>query len=152
MAFYSLGPVSFESVSAVTATPSVELGTRVNVAGNEYVYVYNASNSNLPVGYGCITSGCSGFSITLSSVASQMAGVFGVVKHGTISTGYYGWILSKGFCKVATTNGLAVGDAFAIGADGVFENKSGLTGSAQGKALSACASGTATGPAYFCCV
>ena len=60
--------IYFESVSAVTATPSVEVGRR-RIEGDEaYVYVYNTGSSTAGVNKGCVLSAVSGYSVTVSSV------------------------------------------------------------------------------------
>lgn len=153
MGYYNQGPVVMGSVSMVTATPGAndpDVGTKTTIDGNDYIFVYNAGNSQISVGRGAVCSAVTGYSVTVSSVASTPgAGMIGVCKHATLTTGTYGWLLTRGFANVATVNALAIGDGLCVGADGAFENASGLTGNIVGKAMSACASGTATGPAYF---
>jgi len=149
--FQSSNPVIFESVSGVATIAAVRVGTRVTVDGDDYIYVYNTGNSQISVGHGAIVSAATNYSVTVSSVVSGPLPV-GVCKHTTLTTGTHGWLLTRGFGPVATVNALAVGDLCQLGADGAFENVSGATGGVAhvyGKAMSACASGTATGPAYW---
>lgn len=101
--FYMM-PAYAESVSAVTATPSVQLGARRMESGEEYCYVYNAGGEQIPPGYGCILSAVTGYSVTVSSL-TQVGGFFGVVKNATLTTGTYGWVVVKGF--VPMKNGMA---------------------------------------------
>lgn len=159
MTFYSAGPVIFGGVSATTATPGANdpaLGTRRWEDGREYVYIYNDCNSNMAVGQGIVLqSGVSGYSCTISSVTSVDC-VVGVVRHQTISTGYYGWAVTKGITYVkmmATSGTVAAGDLIEIGGNGLFYKASNTTGNiapAVGKALEAIVS-SATGLAYVSC-
>lgn len=122
MAFYGASPIIFDGsgVSNVTATNSVELGTRVVYAGAEYVYVYNAGNSQISKGQGAVLSGVSGYSVTVSSVSPDA--FLGVCKHSTLTTGTYGWLLTRGYGYLAApaNTGLAAGSMAAAGSDGVF--------------------------------
>ena len=126
MSLERISPVYFESVSAVTATNSVELGSRrVDANGYEYVYCYNAGNSEVSPGFGVIVvTGLSGFSCTLTSVAAGKHDFIGVVRHATLSTAKYGWIMTKGYHTVesgadSTLTGVQY---LALKADGTFNN------------------------------
>lgn len=121
MAFQGLAPVLFESVSNVTATNSVELGTRAVVDGRSYCYVYNGGNSEIGVGRGVIATGTSGYTVTVSSVTGVDAFV-GVCYHATIATGYYGWVVSRGHTKIKmhANSVCTAGDLLSAGADGAF--------------------------------
>lgn len=159
MSFYSAGPVIFGGVSATTnslGSSDPEIGTRRWEGGREYVYVYNDCNSNMAVGQGIVlTSGASGYSCTISSVTSADC-VVGIVRNATISTGYYGWAVTKGITYVkmmATSGTVAAGDLLEIGGNGLFYKASNTTGNiapAVGKALEAIVS-SATGLAYVSC-
>lgn len=137
MAFESLSPVLFEGVSAVTATNSVDLGSRRTVAGAEYIYVYNAGNSQISTGKIAVVSALSGYSVTVSSISGDFA--VGVCKHATLTTGTYGWLLTRGFVD-SMTNGMAstaivAGDVLQVAADGAMAK--GVTGQNIGKAMTA---------------
>lgn len=153
MSFQGVGPILFESVSAVTATPSVEIGTEWSTGGNKYVYVYNDCNSTIAVGNGMtLQSGASGYSCTLSSVTATDVCV-GVVKHANITTGTYGWALTKGFGTVqmlGTSGSVGVGVGLELGANGLFAPVSNTTGNGPvvGKALAAINT-AASGAAYI---
>lgn len=159
MSYYSNSPVSFFPVSAVTNSLGANdgrLGDRVRFEGREYVLVYNDCNSNMAIGQGItLQSAASGYSCTISSVTSVDI-VVGVVRHQTISTGYYGWAVTKGITYVkmmATSGTVAAGDLLEIGGNGLFYKASNTTGNvapAVGKALEAIAS-SATGVAYVSC-
>jgi len=141
-----------ESVSAVTATNSVEVGTERRVGDECYVYAYNAGNSQIPPSYGAVCSAVSGYSVTLSSITS-VDFLMGVVKHSTFTTGTYGWLMTRGFCQVEmeADNSAAAGQILALAADGEFALKSNSTGyptPAVGKTMGAIASG-ASGTAYI---
>lgn len=96
MSFYSVSPVLLESVSNVTATPSVELGTRVNYKGAEYIYVQ--AKTAITVGCGTQAYG-GGYSYTITNATPTGTSniVFaGLVQHTTFSTDSYGWLLING--------------------------------------------------------
>lgn len=113
-----------ESVSAVTATNTVALGTRRVEGGNEYLYVYNAG-STAAVGYGVIASANSGYSVTITSVMGNLP--LGVVQSNDLTASYYGWVQTKGFVHVywngtAANGTAAIGDAVVLGANGGFDH------------------------------
>ena len=109
MSNYGQQEILGESVSAVTATPSVELGTERFLDGNKYVYVYNKSTSTASVNYGVVYSAASGYSMTVSSVSGDM--LAGVVVHNDIPATYYGWVCTRGFVDATC------GKSFGIGGD-----------------------------------
>lgn len=118
---YSL-PAIGESVSNVTTDPGNHSpGERVLYAGEEYVYVYNGGGEQAIPGQGMIVSAGSGATVTVSSLTN--AGMFhGVVKHATITTAAYGWLLVRGYCdnleNVMASTAVAAGDLLEPGADG----------------------------------
>ena len=144
--------IFFESVSNVTATNSVEVGIERKEGDETYRYVYNAGNSQIPPSYGCVLSAVTGYSVTISSTTS-VDFLVGVVKHSTITTGTYGWVMTQGFCPVEmeADNSCAAGQILALAADGEFALKSNSTGyptPAVGKSVEAIASG-ASGSAWI---
>lgn len=155
MAFYSVAPLSFGPVTAVTATRGgndPEVGTRRVEGSNEYLYIYNDCNSALSTAKGVVLqSGATGYSCTLSSVTS--ADMLVGVCVNTITTGAYGWVVTKGITSVlmgATSGTAAAGDMLELAANGVFvpvSNTTGNKGNACGKALAAIVS-SATGSAF----
>lgn len=129
MAFYSVGPVNFESVSAVTATPSIDLGTRRLEAGEEYVYCYNSGGATASVALGVkFITGASGYSVAQTSVTDSFHPCVGVVKHADIPAANYGWVMVKGFASVKVVTAMT-GDyrMLALGAAGSFIEASGTT-------------------------
>ena len=152
MSYYGISPLSFESVSAVTATPTpgLDLGTERIVAGEKYRYVY--SLGQISPGYGATYSGTSGNSVAATGVVSGEH-CAGFCKHATLTTGTYGWLLVKGV--VDSYNGMtnsapADGDVVYLTTDGKFRSGKGapatsatdfVGGYAVGKVLSAGASG-----------
>ena len=110
MSFEGLAPIRFESVSAVTATNTVDLGTRAVDGGNEYVYVYNAGNSQISKGFAAVLSATTGYSVTVSST-TQVDIALGMVKNATLTTGTYGWLMIKGFATFCA----GANDSFAAG-------------------------------------
>ena len=150
---YGLSPIAFGPVTAVTATRGSndpQVGDVRHDGANHYRYVYNAGNSAIPTGYGAILSGVSGYSVSVSSTTSVDL-LVGVAVN-TISTGYYGYVLEKGFCQVQMGANLsaAAGALLILAADGTFTAKTISTGYvAPGlvKAMAAIASGV-SGSAY----
>lgn len=154
--YQGVDPISFESVSNVTATPSVDLGTRRFQDGELYEYVYAVKE--LPKNYGCVLTGTSGHSCVATGVVSgELA--FGFVKNAAISSGSYGWVLKKGV--VDLKNGRAstvpsVDQILHLAADGavcsdVMVATSSIDGGVVvGKVLSAGASG-GTGASLSLC-
>ena|SRR3990167_1395545 len=118
-----------ESVSAVTATNSVQLGTVRYENGRRYQYVYNNGTTAISPGYGCIISALTGYSVTISST-TEVKLCFGVVYHNTLTTATYGWVVKDGFVPVQCTasTGLAVGDSLVLGDDGVATRITLITG------------------------
>ena len=91
-----------ESVSAVTATNTVALGTMRWEGGNQYRYVYaNVAAVIVPGYFADYISGGSGYSITnvITTVGDSVAGV---VQNTTMTTGTYGWLMIKGLAKINT--------------------------------------------------
>jgi hypothetical protein len=118
------GPVLYtESVSAVTATNSVSLGSRRTEGGNDYVYVYNAGGTPIIPTYGAILSANSAYSITISSALGDRCA--GVVKHTTMTTGTYGWLCTRGpvTVQMGTAAGCidgSLGNGIALQTNGAF--------------------------------
>lgn len=157
MGFYGVAPVRFGGISMVTASlgdNDPEVGTECQHAGENYRFVYNAGNSAIKPGFAATVSGLAGYSCTVSTTTS-VDFIVGVCKHATLSTGTYGWLLTKGFTKVvmAADNSCAAGQLLTVAADGEFALKSNSTGypaPAFGKAVSAIAS-AGSGMAYITC-
>lgn len=156
MAHQGVSPVLFESVSNVTATNSVDLGTRVVVDGRQYVYVYNgAANSVISPGNGVIVqTGSSGYTVTISSVTSVDA-FAAVCYHSTIATGYYGWLVARGHTKykMVADSGATACDILFAGANGLFSvcNTALVAQFCMGKAVAATGSG-GVGEAFVNCL
>jgi len=108
-----------ESVSAITATPSVALGTRRVEGGNEYIYAYNA-NTTAAVGRGVIASINSGYSFSVTAAAGNV--LMGVVQNTEFTAAYYGWLLTRGLAKsLPSVNAIGAAAPFAISTNGAFE-------------------------------
>ena len=155
MANYQNEPVSFAPISNVTATPGTndpEVGARTTRGDEDYVYCFNAGNSDIPPTYGCILSAVTGYSVTISSITG-VDQLVGVVKHKTLTTATYGWVMVRGFSliEMEADNSAAAGVSLALAADGEFAHKSASTqypGNACGKAMAAIAS-AASGMAFI---
>jgi hypothetical protein len=155
MTNYANNQVNFQAVSNVTASLGAndpEPGYRVTVGDEDYVFVYNAGNSQINPTYGAVMSAVSGYSVTVSSTTS-VDFLVGVCKHATLTTGTYGWLVTKGFVQVEmeADNSAAAGEILALAADGEFALKSNSTGyptPAVGKTMEAIAS-AGSGTAYI---
>jgi hypothetical protein len=124
-------PVQMESVSAVTATPSVSLGETRFQNGETYIYAYNAGTGDLSIGNLACLSANSGFSVSVSSITMFDLPI-GFVKHATIAAGSYGWLLTRGFTKVmvCSNTSAALSDIVYAGGQGsvaTLTNNSALT-------------------------
>lgn len=152
----STAPIVMYGKSHVTASLSSRhpaVGTFKSFDGEDYVWVYNACNSQINPGYVCIPqSGMSVASITLTSTTNS-GKAFGIVKHATLTTATYGWLLRRGVVNVemnGTSGTIASGGDIGIGADGVctpVTQATGILSPAFGQALEAIVSG-ASGSAY----
>jgi hypothetical protein len=153
MAFYSENPILFGGLSGVTATRGAkdpELGTKVNYGGNEYLYVYNAATTAVPIGYAVTPlAGTTGYSCTISTTA-QIDVPMGVVKNATLSASCYGWIQTKGYCNIHVSAAVTAGAPMQLGANGLWV--SGVTGPFFAKLLSTVSAATnVSGLAYISC-
>jgi len=114
-------PLAGEGVSAVTATPSEALGTYRNVDGVTYVYAYNAGSVAVWPGDSVhLVAGSESYSFTATNAASHVGIFAGGVQHATISTNYYGWIATKGLCRVRPDTSAVsfdTGDWLVVGVD-----------------------------------
>jgi hypothetical protein len=158
MSVYSVAPIRFGSVSMVTLTRGAndpEVGTIIREGDEEYIFVYNAGNSQISKGYGATVTAVSGYSVTVSSVANEDFAV-GICVHATLTTNTYGWLMKKGFAnfKASADSTVTAGGRIALGTDGVWyqptvsSNVSNLQSPVFGKVMVGTASaGTAVG--YF---
>lgn len=126
MSTYSYKLIETESVSAVTATPSVALGTRRLKNGNEYIYGYNGTNTAAAVGMGVMASANSGFTFAVTTVSG--CSLMGVVQNATIGNGYYGWLLTRGLARsITNVSGMTQAMPIVLGDGGAFETASATT-------------------------
>lgn len=119
---YFEGPSYEETASAVTTDPSVDLGARRIYEGEEFVYCYNAGSEQAIAGEGVrIVTGASGYSISNSGVTDVFNPCVGLIKHATLTTGAYGWVMVKGYQSVEMVSA-TTGDylPIAMGAGGDF--------------------------------
>lgn len=148
---FNAGPLYFGGISMVTATRGPndpKVGDRVTWEGEDYIFVYNAGGEQIDPGLGAVVSAVSGYSVTVSSTASLMAGGIGVCKHATLTTDTYGWLLSRGFSSYEAGGNVSAGEGLSLAADGTWVNASGITGPIYGKAMIATDSG-GSATAYF---
>lgn len=151
---YGLSPIRFCGPSFTTTSLGAndpKVGDVAHDGSEQYRFVYNDGNSQILPGDGVILSAVSGYSVTLSSTTSVDL-LVGVVKHATLATGAYGYVVERGFVNVNMGANLsaAAGGLLVLAADGKFTNKTISTGYvAQGnvKAMVAIASG-ASGTAF----
>lgn len=150
-----LSPVRFNSVSMVTATLGANdgaVGDVVDDGDERYILVYNNGNSQISKGRLAVISALTGYSVTVSSTTSLDFPV-GVVKHATLTTGTYGYLLVRGFgpCAANTDESLSAGNLLTVGADGACVAKTISTGyptPVVGKVMVATAS-AGVGEAFF---
>jgi len=136
MSYYGAAPILFESVSQVTLTPSVDLGTRRHEAGKEYLYCYNNTGSAVTQGALMVASALSGYSLTRSSTAAADLPLVGV-ENTSLAAAEYFWGLVRGPMSVMSV-AMTAGALITIGADGVVQTAlvgSFPTGPVIGKAL-----------------
>lgn len=117
-----VSPVFFDTVSHVTATPTVALGTVREESGELYLYVYNCGGDSAAVGKGMSrpASAYAGlYSGSVSSVSGDMP--LGFVKNAAIPSGEYGWVLKRGLVTVAVASSASdqAAGAKALGAAGL---------------------------------
>lgn len=122
MTVQSISPVMFEGVSMVTASPKHELGTKRNEGGVEYRLVYNAGGAATGVGVG-VSRPASCFAGLYSCSASSASGdlCLGFVKHASIPSGEYGWVVTRGLVTVAVASSASdqAAGPKALGANGL---------------------------------
>lgn len=157
MTYIANNPVRFVGESHVTASLGAnhpEVGFTFTEGPRTYCWVYNDCNSQLIPGNGVILqSGATGASVTLSSTTSA-AILFGTVYNATLTTGTYGFVVTKGITKVkmgATSGTVAVNGLIELAANGLFVPVSNTTGNlapACGVALEAIVS-SAVGSAFI---
>jgi hypothetical protein len=95
-----------ESLSAVTATNTVDLGTVRYDGGNRFVYCYMAADTpdSAVVGYAvALASNNSGYSVSLSMTTGDM--IHGVITKATLTTSCYGWVQVSGRAKITPQSG-----------------------------------------------
>lgn len=127
-----VAPVINETTSNVTATPSVGVGMLASdAAGNNYIYVYNTSNSQISQGqFAVLATNVSGMSVTITNVAAGMDLAIGVARNATLTTGTYGWLMTRGFTGISTDAASGVtGQVLALGSLGNFQVLTSAAGS-----------------------
>lgn len=150
--------LGFGSVSMVTATlgkNDPELGTRKIVGGNEYLFVYAATQ--ISVGRAAIMSGSSGYTVTITSTLDKDH-IMGVAYHATLTAATYGWLLTRGIGTIITSTSVALvtGTVATVQADGYWDNlitsaaTTGVYTNARCKMLTT-ATSASTGTAYISC-
>jgi len=122
MPFYSASPVRFGvGVSGTTTTLGAndpQVGTRINEAGNEYLFIYNATGSAVTQNHIMVVqSSSSGYSLTRSSVIG-LDFAMGVAANVDIPAAAYAWVMTKGFCDLEPVSNLTEGLAITPGTDG----------------------------------
>jgi len=131
MAQYGYKDGFFESVSAVTATPSEELGSVRVSNGRVYQYVYNGGGEQISQNQICVVSASTGYTVTVSSVTSPNSYAYGVVREATLTTATYGWVVKQGSVDLYNAGNTAIVAGYQItaDADGTVTASSGGTGS-----------------------
>ena len=145
------GPGFEESVSAVTADPSVDLGSRRLYKGEEYVYCYNAGGTTIAKTYGVkLITGASGYSVADTALTNVANICVGVVKHEDLEAADYGWIMTKGFTQVEhAADSASVGNyiAISLARSGTFHQAAPLTDAVHVGTFAVCGYGLAVSAA-----
>lgn len=144
----------FGGVSLVTATRGVndpQVGDVWRNGDEDYIFVYNAGNSQISTGQCATISGVTGYSVTVSTVTGADL-IVGVCHHATLTTGTYGWLARKGFVRVkmGASDSCVTGQVLTVGVDGTWALKSqatGYVGNVNAKSVESIAS-AASGYAY----
>lgn len=152
---YNLSPIRFVGQSFTTSslgTNDPQVGDIARFGNEDALFVYNVGSSTLGLNKGCVVSGVSGYSVTVSSTSSSDL-LIGVAKYVAIPTGSYGYVVTKGWVQVdmaATSGSVAAGGLLELSADGFFAPRSNSTGAVNfsGKAMAAIVS-SASGTAYI---
>lgn len=147
---FNNGAVMFESVSNVTATPSIQIGARTTINGEDYLYVYNGGADTATKDHGVIITAMTGYTISLQSTTG-VVGFVGLVKHADIPAASYGWVMTRGFgqAMAPATVSLPTGEPHCAGGSGVFSPFTGTqTAAVNGFIINGCVSG-ATADIYF---
>ena len=144
MSSYDYKLINEESVSAVTATPSVDVGTIRYHGGIEYQYMYNAG----AIGYkGCpvLVTAATDYDFvttyaqidTLTAAGADGFAFAGVLHNATCAAGSYAWVARRGMlnCRCGSS-AISIGDAVLIGDGGNFVvARSGVTDTATAAEL-----------------
>jgi len=122
MTAYDYKSVNEESVSAVTATPSVDLGTIRFNGGIQYQYMYNAGgagNQGCPV----LVTGATDYNFvttyaqidTLTAAGADGFAFAGVLHNATCAASSYAWVAQRGMIQCRPeSSAIEVGDAVLI--------------------------------------
>ena len=124
-ATYGLSQLFEESVSAVTLTNSIALGTRRHSNGCDWLYVYNGNTQEYRPGRAVrLASGSTGYTVDVAAAAQSTVTVnigLGVVVNATVASSAYFWLLTRGFAQVETlpaTSALVAGEQLGITTSG----------------------------------
>lgn len=123
-----------ESVSAVSTTASVPLGTRRVVDGSEYVYCYNGGTiADQRLAVRPITAGVS-YTFTVTTAAGFLP-MIGTIANATCAASSYCWVLTQGYTKgilggaiTYSVAGAAAPVRVVVGTNGVIDCPTGGTG------------------------
>jgi hypothetical protein len=137
---FSADPVLDESVSNVTLTNSVDLGTRVQYKGEEYVYCYNAGGATISTGNGIkFVTGASGYSVAATSLTDVANPCVGVCHQAEVTAAGYFWGMVRGFREVVMVSATTADYVpIALGAAGKFIQVAAITGLVDGGTQAAC--------------
>jgi len=119
---YSVAPILFEAIDAVTATASTELGSERVVGEKKYRYIYNGGGAVMskwsPVTV--LTAAAGVNTCTVSTTAGHVVRGLTTV---SIPASSYGWILTNGPVTISCGSGSSSLDLGAqqVGTDGVIK-------------------------------
>lgn len=158
MTVYNASPIvmGFDSVTTFSTQTlganDPEVGAVYRQGNNTYMMVYNACGENVAIGEAVTVSGTSGYSVFVTTTTSADL-LLGVRQGKTLSTGYYGFVQTRGFgyVKMGADFSATTGSPLVVAATGRFDrasNATGLLANITCKAIEGIASGT-TGMALF---
>jgi hypothetical protein len=146
MSAYDMKLVNEESVSAVTGTPSVDLGTIRFKDGIEYMYMHNGSSGAVNQGSPVLITASTGYTFvvtyaqidTVTAAAGYGFAFAGTLHNATMpSAALYGWVARRGLINCRPeSSAIAAGDAVMIkNGGGAVIARSGITDTATAAEL-----------------
>jgi hypothetical protein len=123
----TFGDAGLGSVSNIVSSlpAGYTLGERRREGAEEYVLIYNSGGASATIGNAMVggVGGVGAYSASVTTPANSTPPLaLGCVKHATVTTGSYAWLLTRGDAgKLVVSNvSIATGMKVQVGVDGVF--------------------------------